>query len=106
MKGYAVGHLRDVAMGPEIAEYLARIDATLAPFGGGFVIHGGRVERLEGDWQGDLIVIGFPDIAAARAWYASPAYQAIAPLRSRNSSGEIFLVEGVPEGHAAVDILG
>lgn len=41
MSTYAIATLRNVAMGPAIIEYLERIDATLAPFGGKFVVHGG-----------------------------------------------------------------
>jgi len=46
-------------------------------------------------------VIGFPDLDAARAWYDSPAYQEILPLRTRNSDGVTLLVDGVPEGYRA-----
>lgn len=105
MTSYAVAHLRDVQLGPDIVAYLQAIDATLAPFGGRFLIHGGEKELLEGTWPGDLIVIGFPDRAAARAWYASPAYQAILPLRTRNSTGDIILIDGVGDDHRATDIL-
>lgn len=105
MTSYAVALLRHVGMGPDIIAYLEAIDATLAPFGGRFVIHGGDREHLEGAWEGDLIVIGFPDRAAARRWYASPAYQAILPLRSRNSQGDVILIDGVGSGHRATDIL-
>ena len=66
MSGYAIGHLRDVIMGPGIVEYLRRIDATLEPFGGRFLIHGGKVDVLEGSWSGDLIVIAFPRVDLAR----------------------------------------
>src|SRR5690606_20770499 len=61
MSAYAIAHLRQVTMGPDIVAYLARIDATLGPFGGGFPIHGGPVDLLEGSWTGDLIAIEFPD---------------------------------------------
>lgn len=40
MSAFAVGHLRDVVMGPEIREYLERIDATLEPFNGRWLVHG------------------------------------------------------------------
>jgi hypothetical protein len=50
-------------------------------------------------------VIAFPDANAARAWYASPAYQALLPLRRRNAEGEVFLIAGVREDHRAMDIL-
>lgn len=105
MTAYAVGHLRNVAMGPDIVDYLERIDATLAPFDGRFVVHGGPKEVLEGDWPGDLIVIAFPDRAAARGWYDSAAYRAILPLRTAHSEADVILVDGVGAGHKAPDVL-
>ncbi|MFH5925824.1 DUF1330 domain-containing protein [Roseomonas xinghualingensis] len=105
MPAYAAAHLRQVSMGPEITEYLRRIDDTLRPHGGRFLIHGGAVEVKEGDWTGDLIVIEFPDLDRARAWYASPEYQAILPLRTGKATGEVVLLGGVPEGHRAMDVL-
>lgn len=105
MPAYAVAHLHDVAFGPEIIAYLERIDATLAPFGGRFLIHGGTAERLEGEWAGDLVVIAFPDLASARSWYTSPAYRDIRELRTRNSQGVVILIDGVGDGHRATDIL-
>jgi uncharacterized protein (DUF1330 family) len=105
MPAYAVARLHDVSMGPQIVEYLRMIDATLAPFGGRFLIHGGPVERIEGAWSGDLIVIEFPDKDCARAWYASPAYRRILPLRTENSKGDVIFIEGVPHDHRAIDVL-
>jgi uncharacterized protein (DUF1330 family) len=106
MTAYAIGHLREVKMGPAIVEYLERIDATLEPFGGHFAIHGGRPKVLEGEWVGDLIAIAFPDLDRARRWYESPDYQRILPLRAENSTGEIILIDGVDERHRATEILG
>jgi uncharacterized protein (DUF1330 family) len=105
MTAYAIGHLRDVTMGPDIIEYLRRIDATLAPFDGQFIIHGGKVDVLEGSWAGDLIVIAFPRIDLARAWYASEAYRRIAPLRRHNTEGAVIIMDGVPPTHRATDVL-
>ena len=105
MTAYAIGHLTEVRMGPGVVRYLEGIDATLAPFGGRFIIHGEPPEVKEGVWAGTLIVIAFPDIAAARAWYDSPAYRAILPERADNSEGVIMLVDGTPAGHKATDVL-
>lgn len=105
MPSYAIAHLHEVTMGPEIAEYLTRIDATLAPHQGRFLIHGARAEAMEGAWDADVIVIEFPDRAAARAWYGSPAYRAILPLRLNHAKGVAFLVDGVAPGHRAADLL-
>lgn len=105
MTAYAVARLKDVRMGPEIRTYLEGIDATLAPFSGRYVIHGGPKIELEGSWPEDLVVIAFPDLEKARSWYASPAYQKILPLRTARSTADVVIVDGVPEGHAATDIL-
>lgn len=105
MTAYAIGNLTKVAMGPDIVEYLERIDGTLAPFGGRFLVHGDEAQDLEGTWNGAFIVIAFPDMKHARDWYDSPAYQAILPLRTRNAEGNVFLIEGVPETHLATDVL-
>ena len=106
MTAYAVADLHNVKMGPAIVEYLEKIDATLAPFGGRYIVHGGAKTVLEGEWPGDIVIVAFPDRESARAWYASPAYRAIAALRTDNSDGNVVLVDGVAEGHRATDILG
>ena len=105
MTAYAVANLRNVRMGPAIVAYLHAIDATLAPFHGRFIIHGGEKTVLEGQWRGDLIVIAFPEREAAEQWYASKAYGDIQHLRADNSQGDIILINGVGEQHRATDIL-
>lgn len=105
MGAYAVGLLKDVSSGPDIVRYVERIDQTMKPYGGRFLLHGEKPEVMEGSLQQDVVVIEFPDIERARAWYRSPAYQEILPLRARNSSSVIFLVDGLPAGHLATDIL-
>lgn len=105
MTAYAIAHLRDVDFGPDIIDYLRRIDDTLAPFDGRFLVHGAAVEVLEGQWPGDIVVIAFPDLATARAWYASPAYQAILTLRTDNAQGDVILVPGCAADHKGVDLL-
>lgn len=100
MPAYAIAHLQQAAPHPEIAEYVERITATFEPYGGRFLVHAAQHEVKECDWPGHVVVIGFPGIAEARAWWDSPAYQEIAPLRSRHTEGDIILVEGVPEGYA------
>ena len=105
MASYAVALLNDVTMGPPIVEYLERIDATLAPYDGHFIVHGGEPEVLEGQSPGTLIVIEFPDRSRASEWYASDAYQQILPLRTENSVSNAFLIDGVDRDHRATDVL-
>ena len=105
MTAYAIAHLRDVQLNAGIVDYIKRIDETLTLFGGRFLIHGVTPEVMEGPWEGDLVVIAFPDLAAARNWYASPGYQAILPLRTQNSRSAAIILDGVPEGYRATDFL-
>ncbi len=100
---YALAYLREVDFGEDIVEYLQRIDETLAPFGGRFLVHGGELVPVEGSWDGDIVVIAFPDRSAAVEWYESPGYQTILGLRTRNSSSIAAIVDGVPTGYRAVD---
>ncbi|WP_342364962.1 DUF1330 domain-containing protein [Streptomyces afghaniensis] len=79
----------------DIIEYLERIQATLDPFAGRFVIHGPPAEVVEGTWPGSMVLIEFPSLAEARAWYDSPAYRAILSLRTDHIEGDLLLIEGV-----------
>ncbi|MER0484100.1 DUF1330 domain-containing protein [Streptomyces sp. Edi2] len=99
MTAYAIAHLRPAAPHPEIFDYIEKIQATLDPFGGHFLVHGSEVEVTEGDWPGAVVVIAFPDLARARGWYDSPAYTEILPLRTRHIDGDVVLVPGVPDGY-------
>lgn len=105
MSAFAVGFFEEVRMGPEIARYLEEIDATLALFGGRFRVHGAEPEFVEGDVKGHLVMIEFPDLEKARAWYRSDAYQAILPLRLRNTKGFALLVPGVAANYRAANLL-
>lgn len=104
-KAYAIAYLREVDFGDAIVEYIEKIDETLAPYGGRFLVHGGELTPAEGTWEGDIVIIEFPDPAAAKAWYESPAYQEILPLRTEHSQSIAAMVEGVPTGYRAVDKL-
>ncbi|MFD9002262.1 DUF1330 domain-containing protein [Streptomyces sp. NPDC059582] len=101
MTAYALGNLRPTAdVHEDVVVYIERIQDTLDPFGGRFLVHGAPRRAVpEGSWPEALVVIGFPSFADARAWYDSPAYQELIPLRSRHMDGDILLVEGVPEGY-------
>ena len=77
--------------------YTSRVPATLEPFGGRFLVRGGKTETLEGEWWPKrVVVLEFPDAAAAKAWHASPAYAEILPLRHGNArTNFLTVVEGV-----------
>lgn len=103
--GYAIGYLTDVTVNEELLEYMARVESTMAPFGGRWLVHGTTPRVREGDATGDIVIIGFPDLGRARAWYESSAYQDIIELRTRNATSHIALLEGVPPGYSTHDTI-
>ncbi|GAB0102146.1 DUF1330 domain-containing protein [Nocardia sp. JMUB6875] len=105
MPAYAIAHLWDVDVNAEIVEYLERIDGTLAPFGGKFLVHGNPQRRGEGPESAIAIVIEFPDYQAVNDWYDSAAYQEILPLRLNNCSSVATLAPFCGEDHVATDVL-
>jgi uncharacterized protein (DUF1330 family) len=77
-------------------EYAARVQATLDPFEGRFLVRGGPSETLEGGWQPQrVVVLQFPSADHARGWYASPAYVKVMEIRLGASTGSLILAEGV-----------
>ncbi|MGW4502639.1 DUF1330 domain-containing protein [Micromonospora sp. NPDC004336] len=100
MTAYVIAHLRDPEeMHPEVLEYMERIQSTMDPFGGRFVVHGGPVDVREGTWPGSVVMLEFPSRESARDWYESDAYQAILPLRANHLEGEVIIVDGVGPDH-------
>ncbi len=69
---------------------------SIAAYGGRFLIRGGASERLEGSWQPPrFVVLEFPTVASARAWWSSPEYAPAKALRQRCARTEMLLIEGV-----------
>lgn len=68
---------------------------TLIPFDGKFIVRGGEMAVLEGDWQPKRLAMAeFPDLESAKAWYASDGYQAAKKLRENTATLRIVAVEG------------
>jgi uncharacterized protein (DUF1330 family) len=105
MPAYAVANLSNVDLNADIVRYLREIDDTLTPFGGRFLVHGVTPEVMEGPWADATVIIGFPDVEAARAWYRSPAYQELLPLRLENSDSTAAILDGVPDDYRAASFL-
>ena len=99
MTTYAIAHLRTPALNEDVVDYIDRIQDTMDPYGGRFVVHGPDVEVMEGQWPGTIVVLTFPDRATAHAWYRSPAYQEILPMRTDHIEADVILADGVGEGY-------
>ena len=96
MKAYAIAAetVKDQAM---FDRYREVVPETLAPFGGHFVVRGGNLTVLEGEWPHPrLIIIEFPSRAAAEGWYRSADYQKVISLRLNSTVGNLIIVDGSP----------
>ncbi len=77
------------------SEYRKAVPATLQPFGGKFIVRGGTLRLLEGEWPHPrLVIIEFPSREAAEGWYSSSEYQKIIGLRLSSSVGNLIIIEG------------
>lgn len=75
--------------------YQALAPAAFAAHGARFLARGGASEVLEGEGLDRHVVIEFPDLAAARACYASPEYSAARACRAGACIAQIVIVDGL-----------
>ncbi len=95
MPAYVIGDVREVRDPDALAEYRRRNTDAVARHGGRFVVRGGELEVLEGEWPTTrIVVIEFPDMAAARGWYESDEYAPLKALRRQASDTNLVIVEG------------
>jgi len=96
MPAYVIASVSESHDDEALAEYRRRNTEAVEAAGGRFLVRGGALAVLEGGWDPlRVVVMEFDDMAAARGWYASEAYQAAIPLRRGASTTDIILVEGV-----------
>ena len=101
MTAFAIAHLRTPTTNDDVVEYIERVQTTMDPYQGRFVVHGADIEVNEGAWPGTVVIVAFPDLATTRAWYDSPAYREILHLRTDHIQGDLIFVEGVPPTYDA-----
>jgi uncharacterized protein (DUF1330 family) len=95
MPAYVIAAI-EVTNPEAFAEYRDQAGATVARYGGRYLVRGGNLQFLEGDWQpARLTVVEFDSVEQARAWWFSPEYEALKPVRQRGSTADFVLVEGV-----------
>ena len=70
--------------------------STPAGHGGRYLVRGGQVETLEGNWRPHRVVVThFDSVEAARSWWSDPAYSELKAMRQRSTTTNIILVEGL-----------
>jgi uncharacterized protein (DUF1330 family) len=86
----------DVTDPEQYEKYKAASPGAVAAGGGSFLVRGGELTVLEGDWQPSrLVVLEFENLAAAKRWYESEAYQEAKQLRVGAAHLRVVAVQGV-----------
>lgn len=98
MAAYIVGKL-NVANWDWYREYRKVTEALVAEHGGRYLVKGGESESFEGAGPAPdaVVLIEFPDMRSARAWYRDPRYAGMIELRRRSGvATELLVADGVP----------
>jgi uncharacterized protein (DUF1330 family) len=81
---------------PTMEEYRKRVPATVAQYGGRFLVRGGAHQTVEGDWKPNrVVVLEFPSMEQAKRWYDSEEYREPKAMRLRAGRANLIMVEGV-----------
>ena len=81
------------------AEYGPMATASVAAYGGRFLVRGGQREQREGadaQHSNDLrtVIVEFDSLEKAQRWYESVEYTKAIAVRQANSIGRLCIVEG------------
>ena len=98
MPAYIVVNI-DVKDADRYSTYKEMAPPSIAQYGGRYIARGGNAEVLEGSYQPKrFVILEFPSVEKARAWWGSTEYADAKKLRQASSSTDMILVEGVPAG--------
>ena len=97
MAAYNVVHI-DIHDPVRYETYRAMAPASIRQYGGRYLTRGGAIEVLEGDWTPKrLVILEFPSMEQAKAFWDSPEYAAAKALRMATTTSEMVLLEGLAE---------
>lgn len=95
MPAYLIADL-EVLDAEGFQEYRRRVPATIEAHGGRYLARGGTTRILEGAWTPTrCVIVEFPDLASFNAWWDSPEYQEIRPIRERTTRSNVVVTEGI-----------
>ncbi|MGB8325210.1 MAG: DUF1330 domain-containing protein [Candidatus Acidiferrum sp.] len=77
-------------------EYKNKVPALIRKYGGEYLVRGGKCVVMEGGWNpARLVLLKFPDLASAQAFFLDPEYQPLKAVRQQVSTADIVAVEGL-----------
>lgn len=95
MSAYVIG-LVEITNPEGYREYMRHTPRLISQFGGRFIVRGGESITLEGDPIPRTVVIEFPSLELARAFYHSPEYARARALRQGAGIVRLTAIDGYP----------
>ncbi len=88
-----------------LADYASQTLATIHAYSGRYLVIGGDVELKEGASMVHYpVLIEFPTLDAANAWYDSPEYAPLKALRQQHMRFDVMLVDGLSDEEIALNL--
>lgn len=98
MAAYCLFDNLEVFDGEKLAAYKAKVLPLVERYGGRYVVLGGDVDVMEGQWRPTFpVMIEFPTLDRAREWYASDEYRDLKALRLSAVKSSAVFMEGLTE---------
>jgi uncharacterized protein (DUF1330 family) len=95
MVAYVIADI-EITDAKRFEEYRKAVPASIAQYGGRYLVRGGAISPLEGDWNpARIVILEFPDAQRAKQWLESPEYAGARQLRQECASTDMVLVEGL-----------
>jgi uncharacterized protein (DUF1330 family) len=95
MPAYVIADI-EVLEPVEYEEYRRLAGPTVAQYGGRYIVRGGKTEVAEGDWMPKrFVVLEFPSMEQAKAWYSSPEYVQARAIRQRTAASNVIFADGM-----------
>lgn len=77
-------------------DYKSMVPASMQPYGGRFLVRGGKTHSMEGSWSPSrFVIVEFPSVEQAKAWWASPEYAEGKALRQATADSQLIIAEGI-----------
>jgi uncharacterized protein (DUF1330 family) len=96
MPAYLISEVSEVVDAAKMEEYRTLAQAAIERYGGRYIVRGGQWEAIEGEWALErVVVVEFPTVEQAKAWYHSPEYAKALEISRVALKRRMLVAEGV-----------
>ena len=95
MAAYAIADV-EVTDPVKFQEYANQVSTTVEKYGGKYLVRGGTIEKVEGNWEPSRVtVIEFESMEQLKNWYHSREYSGPMKMRHQSADTNVLFVHGI-----------